>query len=557
MAEVVVKNLTKRYGSKVALNNISFTVKKGEILGVVGKSGAGKSTLIRILRGVDKDYEGYVEILGRRENFREVTAIHLQRNFALWAEPAIHNIIRKLYAVRNDSDESLPMEEEWEEYEKKALEILKLVGLEHKKDVFANVLSGGEKQRLILGRQIAKIYERGEGVLLLDEPATMACPASKQILLDVLKNINRKLNITIIITSHLPEIHNYLCHRCILLEEGRIVLDGKPREVIEKFMENMSPPYIRKSTPKDKTIIEVKNVCKRYFVVRGGETLNMRNISFHVKEGEILSIIGPSGAGKSVLLRLLAGVEAPDSGRIVVDGVDLSEYGWKRIELRRKIGILHQEFSLSHYLTVEDMLKYRAGIKGEKAITAAKLKSEELGLSPKVVDGIYQLIDLPEEEMKSKLERLGLSYDIVNILFPALVDDDFNPKEILKTLNLGEEVLNKTPIELSGGEKVRVALALQLITKPKILFLDEPFGDLDPITLRDVANYLKKINDKYGTTIVLISHHIPLIKEISDRVILIDNGKVEMEGDAEVVCDRFIEISNSRFLGEDLKIKHN
>jgi len=551
MTAVVVKNLRKRYNNKIALDNVSFQVEKGEILGVVGKSGAGKSTLIRILRGIDRDYEGYVEILGRRDNFREVTAIHLQRNFALWAEPAIYNIIRKLYAVRNNCEESLPMEEEWEEYEKKALEILRLVGLEHKKDVLANVLSGGEKQRLILARQIAKIYEKGEGVLLLDEPATMACPASKQILLDVLKNINRELNIPIVITSHLPEIHRYLCNRTILLEEGKVILDGKPEEVIEKFLEEMAPPYIRRSKPKDRAIIEVKNVSKRYFVVRGGETLNMRNISFHVREGEILSIIGPSGAGKSVLLRLLGGLELPDSGKIIVDGVDLSEYGWKRIELRRKIGILHQEFSIPHYLTVRDMLKYRAGVKGEGAITAAKLKSQELGISPKVVDGIYQLIDLPEEERRSKLERLGLSYNIINTLFPAIVDEDFNPVEILKMLDLDEEVLNRRAEELSGGEKVRVALALQLITKPKILLLDEPFGDLDPITLRNVANYLKMINDRYSTTVVLISHHIPLIKEISDRVILIDRGKIEMEGDPEVVCDKFIEISNSRFLGEE------
>ncbi|HIP91178.1 MAG TPA: ABC transporter ATP-binding protein [Methanothermococcus okinawensis] len=551
MTAVVVKNLRKRYNNKIALDNVSFQVEKGEILGVVGKSGAGKSTLIRILRGIDREYEGYVEILGRRDNFREVTAIHLQRNFALWAEPAIYNIIRKLYAVRNNCDESLPMEEEWEEYEKKALEILRLVGLEHKKDVLANVLSGGEKQRLILARQIAKIYEKGEGVLLLDEPATMACPASKQILLDVLKNINRELNIPIVITSHLPEIHRYLCNRTILLEEGKVILDGKPEEVIEKFLEEMAPPYIRRSKPKDRAIIEVKNVSKRYFVVRGGETLNMRNISFHVREGEILSIIGPSGAGKSVLLRLLGGLELPDSGKIIVDGVDLSEYGWKRIELRRKIGILHQEFSIPHYLTVRDMLKYRAGVKGEGAITAAKLKSQELGISPKVVDGIYQLIDLPEEERRSKLERLGLSYNIINTLFPAIVDEDFNPVEILKMLDLDEEVLNRRAEELSGGEKVRVALALQLITKPKILLLDEPFGDLDPITLRNVANYLKMINDRYSTTVVLISHHIPLIKEISDRVILIDRGKIEMEGDPEVVCDKFIEISNSRFLGEE------
>jgi methyl coenzyme M reductase system subunit A2 len=193
------------------------------------------------------------------------------------------------------------------------------------------------------------------------------------------------------------------------------------------------------------------------------------------------------------------------------------------------------------------MLKYRLGIKGEKAIANAKLKSKELGISPKVVDAIYQLIDLPEAEMKNKLEKLGISEDILKMLFPAVVDE-FHPKDVLRALDLGEEILKKTPAELSGGERVRVALALQLITKPKILLLDEPFGDLDPITLRDVSNYLKKINDEFGTTMVLISHHIQLIKEISDRAILIDEGKIIVDGNPEEVCDTFIERSNSKFL---------
>jgi methyl coenzyme M reductase system subunit A2 len=544
---VIVKNLTKKYGEKTVLDNLSFEVKKGEILGIIGRSGAGKSTLINILRGSEKSYDGEVEIFGKTGNFRGITAIHLQRNFALWAEPAIYNIIRKIYAVRNNSDESLPMEYEWEEYEKTALEILKLVGLEHKKNAFSNILSGGEKQRLILGRQIAKMYETGEGVLLLDEPATMSCPASKQALLDVLKNINEKLNITIIITSHLPEIHKYLCHRCILIEDGKIKMEGAPEEVVNEFLKDLKEPYFRKTTPSDNSIIEVKDVSKRYFVVRGGETLNMKNVSFDVKEKEILSIIGPSGTGKSVLLRLLAGVELPDSGAVKIEGIDLSDYGWERINLRRKIGVMHQEFSLTPYLTLEEILKYRLGIKGEKALANAKLKSKELGLSPKVVDGLYQLIDLPEPEMKNKLEKLGVSEDVIKYLFPA-VAEELNSKEILSALDLDESVLKKTPRELSGGEKVRAAIALQLVSKPKILLLDEPFGDLDPVTLRDVSNYLKKINDELGTTIVLISHHVELIKEISDRAVLIDEGKIIAQGAPEEVCELFIERSNSKFL---------
>ncbi|WP_456420149.1 ATP-binding cassette domain-containing protein [Methanocaldococcus infernus] len=546
MLAVKVKDLVKKYNDRVVLNKVSFNVKKGEILGIVGRSGAGKSTLIKILRGsLDYD-EGEVEILGRKENFKEVTAIHLQRNFALWAEPVINNVIRKLYAIKNNADESLPIEEEWKEYEREAIEILKLVGLEHKKDAFANILSGGEKQRLILARQIAKLYLKGDGVLLLDEPGTMACPASKQKLLDAIKNIRDKLGITVILTSHLPDVHEYLCDRAILLENGKVKMDGEVREVLKEFLKDMKEPYKRKPNIKDRKIIEVKNVSKRYYVVHGGETLNLKNISFYVREGEIVSIIGPSGVGKTVLIRLMAGLELPDEGEIIVDGVNLKNFGWERVELRKRIGIMHQEFSLPYYQTVENLLKYRLGLKGEKAIAHAKALAKELNLSEKIVDSLYQLIDLPESERISKLQKLGLSEEIIYKLFPPIVED-FNPEEILEALDLSKEILKKKVSELSGGEKVRVAIALELITKPKILFLDEPFGDLDPITLRDVANYLKKINEKFGTTIVLVSHHIDFIKEISDRAILLDRSEVK-EGKPEEICEEFIKKSEAKFM---------
>ncbi|WP_456471536.1 ATP-binding cassette domain-containing protein [Methanocaldococcus sp.] len=546
MIAVKVKNLTKYFGDKKVLDNVSFEVKKGEIFGIVGRSGAGKSTLIKILRG-SLDYDkGEVEILGRRDKFKEITAIHLQRNFSLWAEPVINNVIRKLYAIKNNADESLPMEEDWEEYEKEAIEILKLVGLEHKKDAFANILSGGEKQRLILARQIAKLYLKKEGVLLLDEPGTMACPASKQKLLDSIKNIRDKLGITVILTSHLPEVHRYLCDRSMLLDKGRVKLIGEVEEVLNEFLKDMKEPYIRKKNIKDRNIIEVKNVAKRYYVVHGGETLNLKNISFNVKEGEIVSIIGPSGVGKTVLIRLMAGLELPDEGEIIVDGVDVTKFSWERINLRRKIGIMHQEFSLPYYQTVENLLKYRLGVKGEKAIAHAKVKAKELGLSERIVDALYQLIDLPEGERLSKLEKLGLSEEILYTLFPPIVEN-FDPKEVLNALDLSEEILKKKVSQLSGGEKVRVAMALELISKPKILFLDEPFGDLDPITLRDVANYLKKINEKFGTTIVLVSHHIDFIKEMSDRAILLEENKVK-EGNPEEIVEEFIKKSEAKFL---------
>lgn len=545
---VRVRNLTKTYGENVALDNISFEVKKGEIFGIIGRSGAGKTTLIRILRGVEDFDSGNIEVLGKSDDLREITAIHIQRNFALWAEPVIYNIIRKIYAIRTNSDEGLPVEDEMEEYRRNAVEILKLVGLEHKKDAYSNILSGGEKQRLILGRQLAKIYEKGgEGVLLLDEPATMACPASKQLLLDVLKNINEKLGVTIIVTSHLPEVHKYLCHKCILLEDGTITMEDTPEVIINEFLKNMNEKYVRKTVPTEKSIIEVSDVSKRYYVVNGGETLNLKNVSFDVKEKEILSIIGPSGTGKSVVLRLLAGLEAPDVGTVKLEGIDLKDFGWDRMELRRRIGVMHQEFSLAHYLTVKELLNYRIGIKSFETLEKARAKAEEIGISPKIVDGLYQLLDLPDTEMKNKLEKMKIPESVVKMLFPPK-EVEFNSLELLDALDLTRETLAKKPTELSGGEKVRVAMALQLALKPDILLLDEPFGDLDPITLRDVSNYLKKINDTVGTTIVMISHHIDLIKEISDRAVLIDEGKLLMAGNTEEICEKFIERSNSKFM---------
>ena len=111
-------------------------------------------------------------------------------------------------------------------------------------------------------------------------------------------------------------------------------------------------------------------------------------------------------------------------------------------------------------------------------------------------------------------------------------------------MDLPLPLLSRQFIELSGGQKVRVAMATVLASKPDILILDEPFGDLDPVTLRQVANSLKKINEEFGTTIILVSHTMEFVKEVSTRSILINKGKLIEEGDPEKVTDDFIEMEN-------------
>ena len=114
--------------------------------------------------------------------------------------------------------------------------------------------------------------------------------------------------------------------------------------------------------------------------------------------------------------------------------------------------------------------------------------------------------------------------------------------------NLPIELLERRSHELSSGEKIRVAIALELLSRPRVLFLDEPFGDLDPITLRGLSNVLKVVNREFKVTVVLVSHHVDFVKEVAHRAVLIKGGKIVEEGDPVKLGERFIAESQARFI---------
>ncbi len=561
-----VENLSKTFkmenGEEItALKDIDFDIKKGEILGIIGTSGSGKTTLLRILRGVESFEKGKMILDGTEiipessayefNRLKKATAIHLQRSFGLWSETAIQNIIRKLYGVQYGDEALTDFDYAYDEFEAEAMELLRLVGLDHKAFHFAPVLSGGEKQRLIMARQLAKKPK----LLLLDEPATMSCPRTKQEILNAIKNINQELGVTVILVSHLPEIHEYITDRLILMEEGEIVAEGNPDQIIDKFLKDLEPT---KSYPEfeseEPPIIKTMDLEKRFYLLKGGEVLEIEDLNLEVKKGERLSLIGPSGAGKTVILRMIAGLEFPDGGKVCFKSnsnwVDMHQPSIDRMEIRRKLSFMHQEFSLIHHATIKDQIASRLGIKGENVVWEAKKKAEELEISDKVLDVLYQLTDLPENEAKIRLEKIGLSPDILEVLFPTFPDSEVKKyaETIFDALELSLDILNRKSYELSGGQKVRAIMALALASEPEVLILDEPFGDLDPLTLRYVSNSLKKINSKFHTTFIMVSHHIDLIKEVSTRSVMIENGNLIMDGKPSKLCAEFIQRSDAQYL---------
>ncbi len=439
-----VDNLSKTFeldnGEKVkALDGISFEVEEGEILGIIGRSGSGKTTLLRTLRGVEPVEEGEIQLERLHitpdttphyyHELKKITAIHLQRNFGIWPETPYNNVLRKLYANTYGDESMCDFKLAEQLYGDEALKLLKLVGLYDKKDHLGTVLSGGEKQRLIMARELAKKPK----LLLLDEPATMACPKTKQETLDAIKNINKELGITIVLVSHLPEIHEYLSDRLIHIENGKIVDEGEVEPVIQNFLKDMEPVNDINIESTDECIINVKDLFKRFFLLTGGDVLNMEDINLEVYKQDILSLIGPSGAGKTILLRMLGGLEVPDKGEILyklvkeddsVEWVNIGNASISRLDIRRKSTFMHQEFALTHYSTVREQLATKLGYKNRKLMDKAKSRAKEINLSDELLDAIYLLTDLPANEASDRLMKVGLPHGILDELFPKFPSSD-------------------------------------------------------------------------------------------------------------------------------------
>ncbi|NVM31764.1 MAG: ABC transporter ATP-binding protein [Candidatus Helarchaeota archaeon] len=564
---LTVKNLTKSYilSNKTpitALNNVSFTLNEGEILGVIGRSGGGKTTLIRILRGVEPFDAGEFDLHDLHvapkpsneiiRKLKRVTAIHLQRSFALWADSVLINVVRRLNALETgDETADLPDElfSEYAEMKEKAIELLRAVDLEEKVDHTADTLSGGEKQRLQLVRQLA-IAPNLE-LLLLDEPLTMSGPRTKVESLKFIKKIQQQHNLSVLVASHYPKLLlNIGIDRLIWLDEGEIKAIGNPQEIIDQFLATREELIPFKEREDQGTIIKVNNLTREYYTPDLSLTFRMENLNFEVQKGEILGIIGPSGVGKTVFLQLLAGIDLPKEGEVLYfldgeQGVNIVHLGLDSVLARRQTAYVRQELDLTYNAIVRDLAAGVLGIKGEPAIAAAKKRAKELGIKERIVDFVHRLGDLPDSEVNEKLEKLGLDRQVIHDLFPippwSAISEIVTP--IFEQVGLSREILERKSQEISGGEKVRIALALSLLSGPKVLILDEVGGDIDPLTLRSIRNLLVGVNNQFNTSIICASHNIDFIKELSHRVMYLKEGKIIKIGDPQEVCNLFLEES--------------
>lgn len=246
------------------------------------------------------------------------------------------------------------------------------------------------------------------------------------------------------------------------------------------------------------TVMEVRGLTHVYGSGTPFETLALDHVTFTIEKGEFVGIIGHTGSGKSTLIQHLNGLLAPSSGQIIVDGVDITAKGVKLWDIRRKVGLV---FQYPEYQLFEETV--------EKDVAFGPLN---LGLSSEEAS----------ERAKQAVELVGLPF---------------------------EEIRERSPFALSGGQRRRVAIAGVIAMEPEVLILDEPTAGLDPKAHGDILQMIETIRKERGITILLVSHKMEDVARLADKVLVMDGGRLAMSGTPGAVFSREQELSE---LGLDL-----
>ncbi|MCC3358099.1 ABC transporter ATP-binding protein [Bacillus sp. REN16] len=519
--EFINYSFTYRSQAEPTLREINLKIFEGEKVLIVGPSGSGKSTIGNCMNGlVPFSYKGNIQgslrIMGKEAKDLDIFTISkmvgtvLQDPDGQFIGLSVGEDIA--FALENDC---LPQKSMFETVG----EVSKMVDLEDYLHSSLHQLSGGQKQRVSLaGVMVDKV-----DILLFDELLANLDPATGQHAIDLIDRIQKETNTTVVIIEHrLEDVLYRHVDRIIVVDEGRIVGDMKPDELLSRpileerhireplyvkavkyagfeITEDMKPAHLssfnvdackarlkewfekaEKPEKRETTspILELDHLSFSYH--QGRETI--RNVSFTIEKGEMVSIVGKNGAGKSTLSKLICGFEKPSSGNILFAGQDITNDTIKDRSLRIGMVMQNPNHMISKHLIYDEVA---------------------LGL---MIRGV------PEDEIKKRVENT------------------------LKVCGLYP--FRKWPISaLSFGQKKRVTIASILVLEPEIIILDEPTAGQDLRHYTEIMEFLIELNMQ-GITVIMITHDMHLMLEYTPRAIVIANGeKIADQSAASVLTD--------------------
>ena len=477
MQAIDIRHISKSYGKVKALSDVSLSVGKGEVFGLIGPDGAGKTSMFRILCSLLLPDSGSATVDGydvvRQMHDVRCRVGYMPGRFSLYQDLTVEENLKFFATLFNTT-----IDEGYDDI--KAI----YSQIERFKDRKAGALSGGMKQKLALSCALV----HSPSILFLDEPTTGVDPVSRKEFWEMLGTLKER-NITIVAsTPYLDEVRQ--CERVAFLDKGKVRGIDTPENILTEFADIFNPPGIKRKGNEDgnsslanttdcddnsslithhsklANVIEVEHLVKAF-----GDFHAVDDISFTVKRGEIFGFLGANGAGKTTAMHMLTGLNQPTSGTGRVVGYDIrTEYE----QIKKNIGYMSQRFSLYEDLTVAENIRLFAGIYG--------MKSKEI-----------------REKTDEMLHRLRF-YDHKDGLVSSL------------------------PL----GWKQKLAFSVSIFHEPGVVFLDEPTGGVDPATRRQFWELIYDAAAR-GITVFVTTHYMDEA-EYCDRISIMVDGKIKAIG---------------------------
>ncbi|WP_085368264.1 ABC transporter ATP-binding protein [Leifsonia sp. NCR5] len=513
-----VQNLSIAYdtddGQFLAVDDVSFTIGRGETFGLAGESGSGKSTIANAILGLlagGRVTSGRILFEGtdvstltgenlRNFRWKSVSMVFQSAMNALNPVMTIGDQIVDVFTTHTDLSRS--------QAKAKARELLTLVGIDQSRiNAFPHQLSGGMRQRAVIATALAL----NPALLIMDEPTTALDVVVQQEIIQEIQDLQAKLGFAILFITHDLSLMVEVTKNLGVMRTGRLLEIGPSRTVYRDPQHPYTQQLIAAFPPVSRgtaehnpargpesgddrdVVISVRGLSKSFH--QGGlfsrsENVAVNDVNFDLHTGEILALVGESGSGKSTVARMLARLESPSAGSILLDGTDILQSEPKRASRRYRgavqmvfqdpFGSLNPSHRIRHFL--------------ERAVLIHSGRK-------------------PRKDMDAVLADLMTSVE----LDPAFLD--------------------RYPHELSGGQRQRVSLARALAAEPQVILADEPTSMLDVSVRMGVLQLMKKLRDERGISILYITHDLASARFIADTTIVMLRGSFVEGGASGVVMD--------------------
>ena len=533
MSFLEINNLDIQYKTRKetinASRDVTFNLERGEILGIVGESGSGKSTvanaIINLIDKPGKITNGSIKLdnIECCNNEKIIQTIRGKKIGFVFQDP--QTSLNPLFKIKDQLIETIQTHLKLNYYDakKRSIELLQEVGIENPEkriNEYPHQFSGGMRQRVVIA--LALCCE--PDLIIADEPTTSLDVSIQFQILKLLKDLTVQRNLGVILITHDMGVIAETTNRVVVMRYGKIVEQGNTAEVLSNPQSSeckslvMSVPPTNKKIKRFKLIspeggeitnefsnltnsiiqnwavreisneklLDFKNITKIFdeqLFFRSKKEINklkaLDNVSFQIIEGESFGLVGESGSGKSTIAKIITSLIKPTSGEVFFE--DLSLHNPKNIKIKNKYRGQIQMIFQDPYSSLNPRFKV-------KEIIAEPIKFFQKGIGNNAIQkNINDLIDI---------------------------------------VGMTRQSLERYPHEFSGGQRQRISIARALATRPRLLICDEPTSALDVSIQAQILNLLKDLQEELNLTILFISHDLPVVRQMCDRIAVLRNGNL-------------------------------